>query len=140
MSETDWKTFAIRELGKSYKSFIEVNFIKTPEAINLFKNVYSAEEILLRLSAFTDHPLIKGDTLIFFDEVQCCEDIVTNIKSDGHIKYAPIYMTMFIAPAVLDSGKYIMDLSGLQWHSFLHFSQYAHLIYNEASEVLWERL
>ena len=85
------KTFAIRELGKSYKSFIEVNFIKTPEAINLFKNVYSAEEILLRLSAFTDHPLIKGDTLIFFDEVQCCEDIVTAIKflvDEGSYRYA----------------------------------------------------
>ena len=85
------KTFAIRELGKSYKSFIEINFIKTPEAINLFKNVYSAEEILLRLSAFTAHPLIKGDTLIFFDEVQCCEDIVTAIKflvDEGSYRYA----------------------------------------------------
>ncbi|MDE7420003.1 MAG: AAA family ATPase [Muribaculaceae bacterium] len=85
------KTFAIRELGKSYKSFIEVNFIKSPEAINLFKNVYSAEEILLRLSAFTDYPLIKGDTLIFFDEVQCCEDIVTAIKflvDEGSYRYA----------------------------------------------------
>ena len=85
------KTFAIRELGKSYKSFIEINFIKTPEAINLFKNVYSAEEILLRLSAFTNHPLIKGDTLIFFDEVQCCEDIVTAIKflvDEGSYRYA----------------------------------------------------
>lgn len=85
------KTFAIRQLGEGFKSFIEINFIKTPEAINLFKDVYSAEEILLRLSALTDQPLIKGETLIFFDEVQCCDDIVTAIKflvDEGSYRYA----------------------------------------------------
>ena len=85
------KTFAIRQLGKDFSSFIEINFIKNPEATNLFRNVYSADEILLRLSAFTDQPLIKDRTLIFFDEVQCCEDIVTAIKflvDEGSYKYA----------------------------------------------------
>ena len=37
-----------------------------------------------------------------------------NIKSNGRIINAHIYMTMFIVPAVFDSGKYIMDLSALQ--------------------------
>lgn len=85
------KTFAIRQLGESFSSFIEINFIKTPEAIGLFKNVYSAEDILLRLTALTSKPLIKGDTLIFFDEVQCCDDIVTAIKflvDEGSYRYA----------------------------------------------------
>ncbi len=50
------KTYAIRQLGERYKSFIEINFIKTTEAIELFKNVYSADEILLRLTAFTKQP------------------------------------------------------------------------------------
>ncbi|MDE6299938.1 MAG: AAA family ATPase [Muribaculaceae bacterium] len=85
------KTFAIRELGKKFSSFIEINFIESPDAINIFKNVNSSEEILLRLSAFTTQPLIKGDTLIFFDEVQECEDIITAIKflvDDGKYRYA----------------------------------------------------
>lgn len=85
------KTFAIRQLGESFTSFIEINFIKTPEAVELFNNVYSADEIILRLSALTDKPLIKGETLIFFDEVQCCDDIVTAIKflvDDGSYRYA----------------------------------------------------
>ncbi len=73
------KTYAIRQLGKRFKSFIEINFIKTPEAIDLFKNVYSADEVLLILTAFTKQPLLKVDTLIFFDEVQKCDDIVTAI-------------------------------------------------------------
>lgn len=85
------KTFAIRQLGKDYKSFVEINFIERPEAAELFKDVYSADEILLRLSAFSSQPLIKGETLIFFDEVQCCENIVTAIKflvDEGSYSYA----------------------------------------------------
>ena len=77
------KTFAIRQLGKKFTSFVEINFIESPDAINIFKGVNSAEEILLRISAFTDKPLIKGETLIFFDEVQECEAIITDKISCG---------------------------------------------------------
>ncbi|MDE6577957.1 MAG: AAA family ATPase [Muribaculaceae bacterium] len=85
------KTFAIRQLGQKFTSFIEINFLESPAAINIFKNVNSAEEILLRISAFTNQPLIKNNTLIFFDEVQECEDIITAIKflvDDGKYHYA----------------------------------------------------
>ncbi len=85
------KTFAIREVAKNFRSFIEINFIETPDAISIFKNANSAEEILLRLSAFSSVPLIKGDTLVFFDEVQECEDVVTAIKflvDEGSYRYA----------------------------------------------------
>lgn len=85
------KTYAIRQLGNKFKSFIEINFIEQPEAVALFKDVYSAEDILLRLSAIAQKPLLKGDTLIFLDEVQCCENIVTAIKflvDEGSYRYA----------------------------------------------------
>lgn len=85
------KTYAIREAGKSFTSFVEINFIESPAAVRLFKDVNSAEEILLRLSAFTTKPLVKGDTLIFFDEIQECEDIITVIKflvDEGSYRYA----------------------------------------------------
>ncbi len=85
------KTYSIRELGKTFKSFIEINFIENPEAVTLFKDATSADEILLRISAFTTTPLIKGETLIFFDEVQKCENIVTAIKflvDEGSYRYA----------------------------------------------------
>lgn len=85
------KTFAIRQCGSRFKSFIEVNFIESPDAVKIFKEVNSAEEILLRLSAFTDRPLIKDETLIFFDEVQECEEIITAIKflvDEGSYRYA----------------------------------------------------
>ncbi|MCB6972815.1 MULTISPECIES: AAA family ATPase [Butyricimonas] len=31
------KTFSIREFGKSFKSFIEINFVDNPEAVEVFK-------------------------------------------------------------------------------------------------------
>ncbi len=74
------KTYSIREFGNEFKSFIEINFIEHPELVSLFSNATSAKDILLRLSVFTDKPLIPGETLIFFDEVQCCENIVTAVK------------------------------------------------------------
>ena len=74
------KTFSIREFGKKFKSFIEINFIENPDAVELFKNAKSSEDILLRLSTITNKDLLKGKTLIFFDEVQRCPDIVTAIK------------------------------------------------------------
>ncbi len=84
------KTFSIREFGKSFKSFVEINFVENPGAVELFKGAKSSSDILLRLSAFTPIPLIKGETLIFFDEVQKCPEIVTAIKflvDEGSYRY-----------------------------------------------------
>lgn len=84
------KTYSIRQFGKSFKNFIEINFIETPEAVDLFKGARSSSDILLRLSAITTVPLVKGETLIFFDEVQQCPEIVTAIKflvDEGSYRY-----------------------------------------------------
>lgn len=84
------KTFSIRQFGKTFKSFVEINFIERPEAVELFKGAKSSRDILFRLSTITSVPLIKGETLIFFDEVQQCPDIVTAIKflvDDGSYRY-----------------------------------------------------
>lgn len=74
------KTYIIREVGKKYKSFVEINFYEKAQALRLFENATSAEDILLRLSALVEEPLIKGETLIFFDEVQESPNIITAIK------------------------------------------------------------
>ena len=84
------KTFSIREFGKTFKNFIEINFIANPEAAEAFKNAQTAKQLLLRLSAMTTIPLEKGKTLIFFDEVQACPEIVTAIKfltEEGSYRY-----------------------------------------------------
>ena len=84
------KTYSIREFGKGFKSFIEINFIENPDAVGLFKDAKGSTDILMRLSTITNVPMIKGDTLIFFDEVQECPDIVTAIKflvDEGSYRY-----------------------------------------------------
>lgn len=84
------KTFSIREFGRSFKTFVEINFVETPEAVEIFKGAKSSNDILLRLSALTTAPLIKNETLIFFDEVQKCPEIVTAIKflvDEGSYRY-----------------------------------------------------
>lgn len=84
------KTYSIREFGKNFKSFIEINFIENPDAVELFKGARGSADILLRLSTLTDIPMIKGETLIFFDEVQECPEIVTAIKflvEEGSYRY-----------------------------------------------------
>lgn len=84
------KTYIIRELGKKYKSFIEINFLENPNARALFENATDSTDLLLRLSALTTTPLIKGETLIFLDEVQECKEIVTAIKflvEEGSYRY-----------------------------------------------------
>ncbi len=84
------KTYSARLLGKRFKNFIELNFIEHPEAVGLFKDIASADEILLRLSVFTSTPMVPGETLIFFDEVQKCDNLITAIKflvDDGRFRY-----------------------------------------------------
>ena len=84
------KTYTIRQFGKSYESFIEINFIENPDAINIIKNTIDSKDILRRISLLTNQPLIKNKTLIFFDEVQKCPEIVTAIKflvDEGSYRY-----------------------------------------------------
>ncbi|MDO5464911.1 MAG: AAA family ATPase [Akkermansia sp.] len=84
------KSFSIREFGKGFKSFIEINFVDNTDAIQIFRSAKNSREILERLSAMPGVKLIKGKTLIFFDEVQLCPEIVTAIKflvEEGSYRY-----------------------------------------------------
>lgn len=84
------KTYSIRQFGTGFKSFVEINFVEKPEAVEIVKNAKNSKDVLLRLSALTTQALIPGETLIFFDEVQLCPEIVTAIKflvEDGQYLY-----------------------------------------------------
>ncbi len=85
------KTYIIRQFGKTaFESFVEINFLENRTAQSLFENATSSADILLRISAIADQPLIPGKTLIFFDEVQECKELVTAIKflvDEGSYRY-----------------------------------------------------
>ncbi|MBM6881579.1 AAA family ATPase [Bacteroides caecigallinarum] len=42
------KTYSIREFGRTFKSFIEINFLENPDAVALFKGAKNSSDILLR--------------------------------------------------------------------------------------------
>ena len=85
------KTFAIRRIGKQcFKQFVEFNFIENQNFKKIFEQPGDVKSILLRLSAQANIPLVPGQTLIFFDEVQECPEIVTAIKflvDEGSYRY-----------------------------------------------------
>lgn len=85
------KTYIIREYAKEhYEHVVEINFYENKDARDLFLNAKSSTDILLRISALTDTPLEPQKTLIFFDEVQECKDLITAIKflvEEGSYRY-----------------------------------------------------
>lgn len=75
------KTFAIRKIGSEcFDVVVVLNFIEKPEYVKIFEQPRNAKEILLRISALSEQELVPGKTLIFFDEVQECPEIITAIK------------------------------------------------------------
>ena len=81
-----------RQTGKTYLientliqekcNFVKINLLERPEIVNMFNLVYgkSVDVFLERITALVSHNFIKGKTIIFFDEVQECKDLVTKIK------------------------------------------------------------
>ncbi len=66
------KTYSIRQLGTSFKHYLEVNFEERPRLADFFKGDLSATVICEKLAAFHGVQIIPGETLLFFDEIQAC--------------------------------------------------------------------
>ncbi len=73
------KSSAIRQLGKSFKYFVEVNFERDNEITSIFKGNLKPKEIASRLSAFYGIPIIPNETLLFFDEIQACHEAIHSL-------------------------------------------------------------
>lgn len=85
------KTFSARSYAqRNDLILVEVNFFESPEACEIFNHPADVSEVFVRLSAYTKVQLVPGRTLIFFDEVQQCPEVVTWIKflvDDGRFQY-----------------------------------------------------
>ncbi|MBD5262210.1 MAG: ATP-binding protein [Bacteroides sp.] len=76
------KSYIIRTIGKThYQNFIEINFVKDEEGLQLFKNVRTLEEFYLVLgSVYGDKLGDFSNTLIFLDEIQQYPQYLTLLK------------------------------------------------------------
>ena len=85
------KSYIVEEFCKAhYESFIKMDFIENPEFVSALAGAGSTEELLLRLSALFGDKMIPGKTMIFFDEIQECKELITHIKylvQDGSYDY-----------------------------------------------------
>ena len=85
------KTWLIREeIAKSgYRKF-EVNFIDQPDLVDYLNVKMSANEFLVKLKMIMPGDCKPQETVVFFDEIQKCPEIVTKIKflvEEGSFKY-----------------------------------------------------
>jgi len=74
------KSWLVREFGKQFPHFIEVNFDKQRKAFDWFKGDLKISDILQRISYATGQPIIPEKTLIFLDEIQECEDALKALR------------------------------------------------------------
>jgi len=64
------KSSAVRELGKSFDNFVEINFEKQPQLKAIFEQDRVVERIVKELSFELKTPIIPQKTLLFLDEIQ----------------------------------------------------------------------
>jgi predicted AAA+ superfamily ATPase len=74
------KTYLARKLGERFPHLIEVNFLAERRIHTLFKGDISVERILESLATIYGKPVVDGQTLLFFDEIQECPEAITALR------------------------------------------------------------
>jgi uncharacterized protein len=74
------KTYAVRELGKRFDHFLEINFEKQRQVQAFFRDSLDPTTIARKLSAFFAVPIQAGKTLLFFDEIQACPNAISSLR------------------------------------------------------------
>lgn len=74
------KTSSIREFGKTFRYFAEINFEKTPMAKSVFEGNIDIMVICAQLEVITGIPIIDGETLLFLDEMQDCPSSIIALR------------------------------------------------------------
>lgn len=73
------KSSSVRNLAKSFKYYVELNFERKPELMRLFEEVSDVHELIQRLSMLFATPIVAGETLLFLDEIQSCPEAIKRL-------------------------------------------------------------
>jgi predicted AAA+ superfamily ATPase len=76
------KTSAIRNLGKRFKYFVEINFENKDHstAKTVFSQHSDPQVICSELAVLFGKPIVAGETLLFLDEIQSCTDAISSLR------------------------------------------------------------
>lgn len=75
------KSWAVKHLGEKFDYFVEVNFEKRPELLEVFQRTHDAHELVNVLSLFYNTPIEPGKTLLFLDEIQNSPEAIRSLWS-----------------------------------------------------------
>ncbi len=75
------KSWAVEHLGETFDYFIEVNFEKRPEMLDVFQKIHDVHELAATLGMYYNTPVIPDCTLLFLDEIQKSADAIQSLWS-----------------------------------------------------------
>ena len=74
------KSTAVRELGKTFKYFVEINLEKQPTLRDFFQGDINVKKTCEKLSGTLATPIIPGETLLFIDEIQTSKEAIMSLR------------------------------------------------------------
>ncbi len=74
------KTFVVRELGKTFQNFVEVNFEIDSDVSRFFNQNLDPIRICQELSAYYGKQILENETLLFLDEIQACPRAISSLR------------------------------------------------------------
>lgn len=86
------KSSALRQLGKQFKYFIEINFDEDKEVRSFFDTSLSPAGICEQLALYYRTPIVPGETLLFLDEIQSCQPALAKLRY-FYEKYPELHVT-----------------------------------------------
>lgn len=146
------KTYAVRQLGKHFESFVEVNFEFIPDAKNIFDKDLKPDRILLELSLLSQTNIEPGKTLLFLDEIQVAPNALTSLRyfyeliPDLHVIAAGSLLDFIIEEIGMPVGRIsslsVYPLSFMEFLSAAKQEKFIQAILNETSlsKVLHDNL
>lgn len=146
------KTYAVRKLGQTFESFVEVNFELTPEAVSIFTKDLKPQRIIWELGLLANVQIVPGKTLLFLDELQAAPQAILALRyfyemmPDLHVIAAGSLVDFAIEKVGVPVGRiqmlYVYPLSFMEFLSATNHSQYIQAIIEQKtlSNILHETL
>lgn len=74
------KSTAVREFGKQFQHFVEINLEKQPDLQQFFSENIDVKRSCEKLSGTLSIPIVPGKTLLFIDEIQASKEAIMALR------------------------------------------------------------
>jgi len=74
------KTYAVRELGKTFENFVEINLEADKNLRAIFTQDHDPKRIVFQLSEYLQKDIVPETTLLFIDEIQIVPEAVITLR------------------------------------------------------------